>query len=306
MEEQKMDKTSFSGLVGHTAVQLNWTEMIVLGSFYYSLALLCFLFLAYDIVNRLKPQINSPNINILFWVSMIIWLIYHGTIRVIPMNYYSQQIYYLTNFALDSFLFVAPISFVMITVLEMLFQYHYPGRFKKVIIRILYVIFVIIYGTLGVFITFVEVDEVGQKYDIMYLWNTCTSILLLVFIVIPAIELLRAVSYPVVQPEDVKCVKLSKLGLVLFFLIYLGEAIYNITVFWGINVCRNWIVDQLKKQGVSSPNVRAFHFGYDLIFDFVPSLIAIFSIYQIRKHDLQFADDPFYAPDQSESSTSHI
>ena len=206
------------------------------------------------------------------------------------------------NYALDSMLFILPISLVMLNVTEMMFQYQYPGRAKKMLIRLLYTLFFIIYLVLGVLITYVDVDTIGEQYDVMFLWNSASSLVLSVLMIFPSFKLLKTVSYPVIQPEDVKCVRTSKLALVLFVVINLCESIYNLTVFLGCNYIRNWLQKDLEKYHLVRNGPRAFYFMYELIFDFIPSVLAVISVHQIRQHDLQFADDPFYAQEQTEST----
>ena len=111
----------------------------------------------------------------------------------------------------------------------------------------------------------------------------------------PAKSLLDAVTYPMVQPDDVCCVRFCSIGIVVYSVVYLLRLIWNASHFFDINPIQDWITKESSIKGdVLNQNIRTFVFFFVLFFDFIPSIFAIISVYLFKKHDMMFNENPYY------------
>lgn len=211
---------------------------------------------------------------------------------------------YICYFAIDLITFFIPISIVLVIITEMFFRYRSPGHNIIVFWRILFFLFLVIFTFLGVAISFLHVDKVGERGDMIYLWQACTSLVIALFVLVPTLKLLTAISYPVIQPEDVSCVRFSRIGLFLFVGIFLAKTIFSFLVFLGVNKMSDRITQEIHDnlRDRLSPASRAYYVTGAFVFEFVPCLLAILAVFVVRKHEIEFANDPFYAPEVSEST----
>ena len=121
-------------------------------------------------------------------------------------------------------------------------------------------------------------------------------------------KLLTAISYPVIQPEDASCVRFSRIGLFLFAGIFLAKAIFSLLVFLGANKMSISITQEIhdNSRDKLSPAARAYYVSGAFVFEFIPCLLAILAVFVVRKHEIEFVNDPFYAPEVSESTGNKL
>lgn len=291
----------------HPGIGCGAPEMFVLGLLFLFDALVCAYLLFQHIRSRLKAKPSGFDFNILFWITMIIWAIYRFIIVTFHFQWNAKS-WYLCGVCIDSILLLLPFSFMVIIISEMLFTYRNPGTQKLIFSRIVFVLFLTIFLVLGVLLSLMDVESVFDSGDTMMLWHGAVSIMIAVFIAMPSVRLVQAVSYPVVQPEDVSCVKWSKIGLWTIVFLFVIRSIHNFLTYIGCNPWNHWLMRTIEAaedpMNLGTP-VRAYHFLFDFIFNYVCAGIGIGGVYLLRKHDLDFADDSFYAPEKSETTSAY-
>lgn len=280
----------------------NIPEMIVLGFLFWIAAVSCIVFLIYHI--RSKKQVKTANFdyNYMFWITMMIWLTYRGTICLFPFDYdkVSFRIVYIN---VNMILYLIPLSTVILLVCELLFTYRSPGTKLIIFFRILFFVFVSVFLIIGIVLSFADDEsniDVGKPIS---LWHFCTDFLFVVFFTVPAKKLLDAIMYPVIQPEDVSCVRFSKFGILFFSVLFGLRSLYNLLNYVDVNPIQNFMNRETDKATrILSTGARIVQFFYYFVFDFLTSVMLITSVFMFRRHDIQFADDPFYAKQPSDGS----
>ncbi|EAY15813.1 hypothetical protein TVAG_159860 [Trichomonas vaginalis G3] len=182
---------------------------------------------------------------------------------------------------------------VELILFNLLFSYRNPGLNAIIFFRYLFLTFLITFVVIGLIILNVSSGTSADPDRPVSLWAACTDIILLIFFILPARALLKAVTYPMVQPDDVHCVNLCKVGLYTYATIYVARMLWNITHFFNINILQDYFYD-FPPGTKAPPKMRAWSWIYFFIFDFVASVIAIISVYLFKKHDLMFKENPYY------------
>ena len=146
----------------------------------------------------------------------------------------------------------------------------------------------------GIALSLIDVNFYDPSYD-MSLWHACTDFLVVCFVSIPSIHLVRAISYPVVQPEDATCINWSVFGVWVFCITFFIRSIWNFLHYANLNYIYDWIIRELEEGIMPNKNSRFFQFCFSLVFEFSCSIMTMIGVYVLNQHDLKFADDPFYA-----------
>ncbi|OHT11968.1 hypothetical protein TRFO_18346 [Tritrichomonas foetus] len=278
----------------------NYPESLVLGILYLFSGLVCFFLLVRDCRQSKTENHASKSVTrqvIVYWIFTMIWLFYRGILWIYPFNY-NHLTFRLFHGGLNQILFLIPIAMIILILCELLYSYYNPGK-SGTFFRIIFVVFLIVFLVTGIALSFIDSDEdTGDPDDAvspLYLWGGATNLITLVFVVIPAAKLIKAVSYPVTQPEDEGCVKCSIVGIVIFSIFQITRCIYNILQHFGANFITKWYNEELFQKGGHSIGLRSFNFVFYLLYDLVCIWIANIGVVTLYKHDMKFADDPFYA-----------
>ncbi|OHS95620.1 hypothetical protein TRFO_38265 [Tritrichomonas foetus] len=126
------------------------------------------------------------------------------------------------------------------------------------------------------------------------LWVGCTDFILMIFFVCPAISLMRAVSYPIIQPEDASCISFCWFGIVVNTLLFFIRMVFNITNYIGVNPIQNWTNSQNRGVAIPTASVRVWNFFAYFLFDLVPSVLAMIAVRLFKEHDMLFNENPYY------------
>jgi hypothetical protein len=167
----------------------------------------------------------------------------------------------------------------------------------------LFSLFLVTFVILGSVLSFVDVSQSEDADESLSFWCACTDLILTLFFALPARSLLEVITAPMRQLDDVRCITLCKVGIVLYVLLFGGRAIWNGSHYFGINVVQTWLTDMnrsavtfLPDEGRYGPSGkgRAVTFFFLLFFDLGTSLLAMGSVYLFKKHDLMFSENPYY------------
>ena len=268
-------------------------EMYFLGSLFWCSALVC-IFLLYKHIKSTRKRWRTFDVVSLFWVTMVIWLVYRGLTSIFYYDWTAQG-YLLGNTLVNRLLLFTSMCLVIYILFDLLFKYDNPGRNAIRIFQCLFGLFYACFLVLGVGLCFVEIKRENDPDSVLSLWCGCSDLIILIFFVLPAISLLKSVTYPMVQPDDICCVNFSKVGIVLYILIYGLRCIWNIFHYYDINSIVTWFDNELDKtEEIPNSNARVFTFFFFFIFDFMPSLLALISVYLFSEHDLVFNENPYF------------
>lgn len=276
----------------------NYYEMIVLGF------LFCFTGFSalYFLIKNLKSPIHIKerklfNSNSLFWITMMIWMEYRGIIMLVPFKYSTQSLLIFQG-GVNVTLALIPISLLVLLTCELLFSYRNPGYKIISFFRCVFAVFVFVFLVVGIALSFIDQAMDSDYVSSLSLWSGCTDLLILVFVVIPAYLLIDAISYPIIQPDDVPCVNQSRLGLSIFGILFFLRSLYNILHWFGVNPVADWWAKESYKK---NRNAVIFAAAFSFVFEYCTGILAMLGSNLIRKHDLKFAEDPFYARGASDS-----
>jgi hypothetical protein len=263
-----------------------FSAIMVLGICFWISAFFSIFFLVFTI-RKSKYRIFIRDQTVLFWGFMVIWQIYHGAISVArkigsPMHPTNQDWFW----TVDRLLMFVPMCLVILILFELLFTYRNPGANAITFFRALYLLFLFTFLVLGFILPIVHGK--GEVTDPILLWCACSDLILAVFFALPAKSLLEAVTYPMVQPEDVCCVNACKVGIILYLILFGGRTVWNAAAYYG---------DFLNTKGEGAKQdgkVWKGGFMWFFIFDFVTSVLAMISVYLFKRHDLMFNENPDY------------
>ena len=302
-----MIRDDFVCKIAHPGIGCGAEEMLVLSVMFVGVMVACFVMLFKHFRSRPKLQQQGFDFNIPFWITMAIWTTYHAIILTFKFPY-TAKTYYICGVCIDSILLLLPFSFLVIIISEMLFTYRNPGTQRLIFSRIVFLLFLVIFLILGIFLSLVDTESFLGTGDTMMLWHGAMSLVIALFIAMPSVRLIQAVSYPVVQPEDVSCVRISKIGLWVIVSLFLLRSIHNFLIYLGHCPWNSWFQREIA-EAEDPKNLpvacRCYHFFFDFIFNFGCALLGFGGVYLLRKHDLEFADDPFYAPEKSETTSTY-
>ena len=271
----------------------NLPEMYILGTLFWACAAVC-VFLFYKHIKSTKKRCRSFDIVSLFWTTMIIWLLYRGLTSIFYINWTANS-YLLGNTLVTSILLFTSMCLVIYILFDLLFKYDNPGKNAVRIFQCLFGLFYTCFFILGVGLCFVEIKRENDPDSTLSLWCGCSDLILLIFFVLPAVSLLKSVTYPMVQPDDVCCVNFCKVGIICYIIIYGLRCLWNILHYYDINGIVDWFEKELDKtEEIPNSKARTFTFFFFFLFDFVPSLLATISVYLFSEHDLVFNENPYF------------
>ena len=269
-----------------------YPEMFILGLLFFLCGLLTiFLLIRYI---KLRTQISHQLLDyqIIFWVFMTAWFIYRGIVQIVPFPY-TLNTYYVFGLGLNHILLLGSISIVIIIVLDQLYQYQGIETTHSNFFKFLFVLYFIIFLITGISASLYGDAEIKGTNSLMFLWHACSSLIITFFVFFPSKKLIKTISYPVVQPGNVVCVRVSTVFLYTFVILFILRILSNILTFAGVHP-----IARLEKEsdGTLGAVARAFYFFTNFLFDLIPALQACWIVYALFKHDLDFQNDYFYSP----------
>ena len=269
-----------------------YPEMLVLGILFLLGAVLSIFLLFRYIKLRQKIAHQIIDYQIIFWTSITVWWLYRSLIQIVPFHY-NLNTYYIFGVGLNHIFFLGSLSMVILIILDQLYQYQGIETNHSNFFKFLFVLFLLIFLITGLSVSIYGDAEIEGTNSLIFLWHACSSLLITLFVFFPSKKLIKTVSYPVVQPGSVMCVRLSVIFLYTFMILFALRSLFNILTFAGVNP-----IDDLAKEddGTLGAGARVFYFMTNFLFDVIPALQACWIVYSLFKHDLEFQNDYFYSP----------
>jgi hypothetical protein len=228
----------------------------------------------------------------------MIWQFYHGAITFFEIPW-DRVTFRLLHEALNHILIFIPLCLSILILFEFLFPYRNPGPNAIQFFRLLFLLFVVTFVILGIVLSIVDVGNEKEADESFLLWCACSDLIIAIFFALPAWALLRAVTYPRVQPEDVACIRFCHVGIVVYVLLFAGRIAWNGTYYFGVNIAQNWLLSdnavdhERGKYIMPSPAASCLNFFYVFLFDGVTSALAMITVYLCKKHDMMFDETPY-------------
>jgi hypothetical protein len=256
--------------------------------------LVCIWFIGGHILEPLPFSGTGSDYFLWFWVPLLVWLLYH-TIIVTAYFPYTQRSVYLVQ-AADCIFQVLPTWIVVLMLSEMLFTYRNPGRNRVFFARVCLCLFLIVYGLLGVLFSFTDVEDMFQSSDSMLLWQGAIRLLTTVFVALPAIKLFHAISYPVLQKDDVSCVRWSTAVFVILGALNIAKAVIALTIYWNANELAASLWNDIRTNAYDNlpSRVRVTLWFNEFSFNTLYTVLLMGVVLVLREHEMRFANDPFY------------
>lgn len=276
-------------------------ENLGLGILFTLTAVLSFYYL-FDNWRKTKKKWKIFDQTILYWITLIIFLLFRALISIVPFDYNYTMVKFLFLGCHHILLFI-PMCLVILILFDLLFTYQNPGTNAINFFRSLFVLFIATFVILCIALSLIDKNVNDSDPEMsLSLWVACTDLILMIFFVIPAISLLKAVTYPMVQPEDRCCVNFCRFGIALNFVIFFARMLFNFLHYINQNKIQDWLVDDNQNNSrknsndmfIPSPGVRVYNFFYYLLFDFAPAVLSMIAVNLFKKHDLMFNENPYY------------
>jgi hypothetical protein len=279
----------------HPASGCNCPEMYTLTICYIFESLTILYFLIYHLRTRKRSPTKFFDWFLCFWLTTLIWSLYHSVVTTFYFDW-TLISYLLADLTLDSTLLMCSLSFVSLITSETLFNYQRPTPEKLQFSRIVYLLAISIFLTLGIACATADVGMKSSFGFLIYLWKFLTNVVMGFFIDAPSIFLLRAMTYPIAQPSDRSCIRSSIFLLTFGTVLFSVRAVYDLLAFFGSNPIDLWFEREVGKADPKnlSVSIRVFNVLYDLIFNFGCSFVSIVGIAALRHHEVAFDDDDFY------------
>lgn len=274
-----------------------FAEFVILGIIFYIIALVA---LGYFIKIMKKSSTLFNKLETVLWFSIVIWLLYKGTLFIFPFNY-NQMSFRVAYVNIPAILYLMPVTILIWLICQLLFTYNSPGAKVKSFIKILLIAVVTVFLIVGVYLSISDVSNTVEPWNNLLLWYGCMNILTVFFTVLPGYKLLKAINLS--SSEYTNCVNKSIYGLIFFSVIYLIRGLYNVLAYAKCNPMQNWINKGLIGVERYPPlYVRIFTCIYFLIFDGISAVLILVAALLMLNHSTNLATDPFFARQaQSES-----
>lgn len=257
----------------------------------------------FDNCRKTKKKCKIFDQTILYWLTLIIFLLFRGILSIAPINYNYKTVK-LIFLGMHHILLFIPMCLVILILFDLLFTYQNPGTNAINFFRSLFLLFLATFVILGLALSLIDIndDDNTDPEMSLSLWVACTDLILMIFFVIPAWSLLKAVTYPMIQPEDRACVNFCRVGIFLNTFIFFLRMLFNFLHYIDQNPVQDWVVRMNREEAhynggkiyVPADGVRIYNFFYYLIFDFAPVVLSMIAVNLFKKHDLMFNENPYY------------
>ena len=99
-------------LMTRVGVGCGLPEILVLSSLFYIAAIICFLLMILHIRSSFLIKSQGLDFNLIFWISMSIFLLYHGVINTISYRT-EQKVAFQIHVCIDAILYLLPMSLLI-------------------------------------------------------------------------------------------------------------------------------------------------------------------------------------------------
>jgi hypothetical protein len=275
-------------------LECGYPESLALGVLFWLSALISIILLIRDVRKPTRRFVLLDQ-TILFWVFIAIWQTYRGALLVVAIHW-TPPTFRIWFVSVEQMIAFIPMCLVILLLFDLLFAYRNPGTNAVFFFRVLFLLFLVLFLGMGILLCLLDSSgEEDQDADLsMSLWCACRNLVLAIFFAIPAHALLKAATYPMVQPEDACCVNFCRVGIVLYVLLYGGRTLWNATHYFGVNKVQEIMNNDISPDGRPAATARALSFVFYFLFDFVSSVLSMIAVYLFRTHELLFYENPAY------------
>ncbi|EAY12917.1 hypothetical protein TVAG_430840 [Trichomonas vaginalis G3] len=275
-----------------SAYGCNYNEMYTLVVAHVLSLILPVYYLILYLKNRKKTDKCKVDYFLSFWVFMIITVIFRIIITICPFHY-TQLSYQIVWIGINQVLLFIYVSIVIYIIMDLLYQYQGITQTINKFFKLFFALYSITFISTAVVIT-VYSGLQGDR-ETYYLWHAATTIMILVFAMVPSFRLIKKMTYPVIQPGKLCCMRTSNFLIGLFIFLEVSRCIYDIIMFSPFDFITGWYA-QFDKTGALPLIARWFIITKVLIFDISPSMVVCWIVNAIFSYDLGFQNDNFYSP----------
>jgi hypothetical protein len=290
-----MSERDFVCRAAHPAVNCGYPEVFAFTGLGVLQAVVCLLYCVRHHFDPLPFSGTGSDYFLWFWCGLFLYSVYH-TVVVTAYLPYTPVACYLVQ-AFDGILQMLPTWVVILMLSEMLFTYRNPGRTRVLFARICLALFVLVFLLLGVLFSFTDVEDMLQPGDSMLLWQGAIRLLTAVFLALPAVKLYSAITYPVLQQDDVSCVRSSAVVFGAFAAINVARSAFVLTQFCDLNKWAFAISQAVFQNPADQLPVtfRAVFWILEFLSNTLYTALLMVAVLVLRDHERRFANDPFYA-----------
>lgn len=275
----------------------NFPENLALGIIYILSGLACLYFFIKIIIHKKEKKSTDliENQIQMYWFFAMIWLLYRGVLWIVPFNF-TKLTFLLFHNGFNEILFLIPFALLILILCEIVYLLANPGK-SVTMLRIILYVFLAVFLITGIFLSiYIEnTDDDGSAESPLYLWTSCTNLISLLFITIPAYQLIQSYSFPFPQEEDKSCICTSKVGVIVFTILYLYRIVYNFLQYFNWNpISKIYNKDIFSEKGPSA-GMRVYGFFFYLVLDIVVIWMANATVLTIYRRNASFSRDQYYA-----------
>jgi hypothetical protein len=280
-------------------------EGLVLGIRYFLSCLLSLTLLFHHLRERKRQQQSSSTSleTICFWIVLSLWQLFRGIIRIFYFDWRALT-YQLIAIGLSHILMFTAMCLMILILFNLLFAYKNPGPEATTFFRVIFIIFLITFIIVCIVmaLSITDLDNETTLDDIhgdsnIGLWVGATDLVIAIFFALPALQVLKAATFPEVQPNERRCVMASKVGLWLFVAVFIGRMLWNVTHFYHGNVAEKFIGNRENWAREDKKGwVRVINVLFLIVFDIIPSVLVQIAVFMFDKHWLSFNQNPAYSP----------
>lgn len=275
-----------------SAMTCDISESYALGLLFYLFFIFTCGFLGFHFIfSKTKKIFTSP---VVFYLIMGTYLLYRGTVTIFYFDW-TINLYNLIFIAFNAFFIFIYNSLVILILFNLLFKYQ--RQEQQVISFVNFLFFSTVFAFLILGIIFYFTDYLAQNFNdpdkSLSLWLACTDLILVVFFVFPANLVLKEYTSPMLNKEDVHCVRFCKCGIIIYCSIYGLRFLFHLTHYFNINPLYNGIIQDRKNSDFLTTRSRAIAFLFYFISELIPAGLSSITIFLFDKNDLLYDDNPY-------------
>lgn len=232
------------------------------------------------------------NYFIMFWSLMIISFTFKSILTIVHIKYV-ETLYQIVYVGLNQCAFFLSMSLIIAIIIDLLYQYQGITATLNAFFKVFYVLVLLTFLGTGVFVSVHSTVE--KDTQVYYIWHASTTILICVFAIVPALKLIQKMTYPVIQPGQICCVKASYVLMFVFVLIQAGRVAYDFLMYTPNEFWNTWY-EYYDKNGHLPSMAIWFIIGKTILFETISEIIICILVHSIFLYDLGFQSDNFYAP----------
>ena len=232
----------------------------------------------------------------LFWFFTFLWTGFNAVVNTFDFSYTTKSAYVI-EYVISSLLFFLYFGFFMAVLMYHYFDYRPPKNSMKSLYYIIFVASRCFFIFLCVAFSFLSEDAIPVGGDCIMLWNSMCDIIFLCYTTAICYKLIAAITYPIIQPQDVRCIANARISIIIFIVLFIFRFLYHFGIFVSFNPIHDFLRDERReKSSRPSGGYRALQCVIRFVMDWAVCAGTMLATYFLRRHDMDFNDDSFYAP----------